>query len=224
MIFDDTKELLQKTENVILDVYEGRKRWLSKVDKIVNCNTVGFICTGVNSSLTKRIFFVTIVVFLFFTLTFGVTGKQLIVNLIFSLLTAIILSPLVIFSKSLDDDVKSKDVEQIKKVINEKELSATECRAIKENLLIMKAALESKTSMSRWIVAAIWAVFLYFLMQYFIPPVINGEPVKMKTLQLVGLGPIFILTIYSLERCFSRTSRRVFMTLFFALNEPKSKG
>jgi hypothetical protein len=85
----------------------------------------------------------------------------------------------------------------------------------------MQTVLESKANISRWIIAAVWAIFIYLFIQYFLSSAMNGEPIKIKSLQLAGLTPFFILMLYSLERCFSRTSRRVFMTLLFALNEPK---
>ncbi len=222
MIFDDTKDLLQKTENIILDVRESKKRWMKKIDKIMSCNTYDFICTGINTVLLKRIFSIAIVFTVYVALFINFSIPTIIVNFVLSLLLAVILAPLTIFSKSLDDDIKSKDVKQVKKEISKRKLSAIEIQSIKDNLLIMKTALEAKTSISRWIITAIWAVFLYFFILYLLTPVINGEPIKIKTLQAIALTPIFILMLYSLERCFARTSRRVFMTLLFALNEPDS--
>jgi hypothetical protein len=105
MIFDHTKDLLQKTEDIILDVYDGRKRWIRKIDKIINSNTLGFIYTGANPLLIKRIFFITLWLSLIITIWTKIFNDieffKFILNVIFALLLAVILAPLSIFSKKL---------------------------------------------------------------------------------------------------------------------------
>lgn len=219
MIFDETKDLLQKTESIILDVRESKKWWVKKVDKIITGNTLDFIFSGGNPALLKRIIFIGLGFFALFTIFLDFTREAILINANFSILLAVMLAPFTLFSKSLDDDVKSEDIAKVKQEIDKKGLSSDGCQAVRENLLIMKTALENKTSISKWLIAAMWAVFLYLFLQYFLPSILAGEPIKIKTLQAVALTPVLILALYSLERCFARTSRRVFMTLLFALNE-----
>jgi hypothetical protein len=229
MIFDDTKDLLQKSEEVILRIDNSKNRFIDKIGKIWDNSTLDFICAGSNFSLFIKtviiatIFWILLSLILFIQNNLSeMTTVKLIVNAIFALVAALICSPLIIPSKSLDNDIKGKDIELIHKKIIEKQLPELERQTIKDNLRMMEATFKSKVSMSRAMITILWAIYLYFLTNHFLPIFMKGEPVLIINLLLVILSFFFILMFHLAERTFSRTGRKIFMTLFFALNEPNN--
>lgn len=219
MIFNETKDLLRKTEEVLLDIGKSKKRLLNDIDKNVFHSTIGFIYTDGNFRLIKKTVFIAIIFFLLWTIFTNWTLAQLIANAINALVLAMIFAPLSMPSAILGNDVNSKDVEQVQKEIIKKKLSLLQIQAIKNNLSMLETAFESKIHISKWIITAIWGIFLYFFTQYYIPLVIAGKPIKIQTLLLVGLSLILIGILHLSTRGFSKTGKRVFMTLAFALNE-----
>jgi hypothetical protein len=223
MIFEDTKDLLQKTEEVVLDLDKSKKRWINIVDRIINFKTIGLIFVGWHYSLVRRIVLITII---FGSLTTiigiikdGYSTGNLIANMSFALLFAVVFAPFILPSKAFDSDIKDKDIEEILKEIKEKSFSSSQLQAVKNALEMLRIEFESKMRMSKWVIAALWAIFLYLFVQYCVPAVTEGKSIKLSTVKFAFLGLSSISFFYFVERCYFRGVKKVFLILNLALNE-----
>jgi hypothetical protein len=223
MIFEDTKDLLQKTEEVVLNVDKSKKRWINIADRIINYNTIGLIFVGGPYFWVKRIIAIMVILWMSVTIVSlfnkNCTAENFISNGGIALICAVILAPFVLPSKSFADDVKNEYIKEILEEIKIKKFSVSQLHIVKDNLEILKTEFESKVSMSRWIITVLWAVFLYLFVQYFVPPAIEGNSIKLQNVQLTFIGLTFIGFFYFIERCFFRAGKKIFLILNLALNE-----
>jgi hypothetical protein len=223
MIFEDTKDLLQKTEEVVLDVDKSKKRWINIADRIINYNTIGLIFVGGHYSLVKRIIIITILLCPLTTIIGivkdGYSTGNFIANASVALLFAVVFAPFMLPSKAFDSDIKDKYIEEILKEIKEKSFSLLQLQSVKNDLEMLKIEFESKMRMSKWVIAALWAVFVYLFVQYCVPAVTEGKSIKLTTVELAFMGLVSISFFYFVERCYFRGVKKVFLILNLALNE-----
>ncbi len=224
MIIHETKELLRKTEDVIFEVKEDESRFMKIIDALTYDHFMGYIVFGINAFLIFKTLIIAVVFFEFINLLSLLTGSfngrndYLIANFIVSLLIAIIFAPLVASRKSLDDDVKEDFIEKISTYIRDKFYSALQLAAIEKNVEMMKNAFEVRMRIPRGLIGVFWACYIFYLTSHAVQFVGNG---KFKIFDAANVFNIFVilLLINMMERLFTRTVRRIYMTLSLALNE-----
>lgn len=223
MIYEDTKELLYLTEKTVLDVKASKHKTINRLDNIILHNIFGFIDVKDNVRIISRTLIIAIILLVSASLLSGFAIPQLIVNGVFSFIIAIIFSPLIMPSQITGNDIKGCDIESIHDIIKKKKLTPAQLQAIKSNLSILKTAFDNKVKTSKWIIAALWAIFLYLFSQYYVPDAIAGKTVTLKASLIYLMSMFFIALLYLCIISYCKTGKRVFMTLSFALNEPISK-
>ena len=218
MILDDTKELLQKTEEIILKIRKSKYCLVNYINKILHHNIVGFIDVKENYTVIIKTLIIFIVSFVLLTFA-GKTTESLVLNGIFAILLATIFAPFTVPTKILGSDIKSADVKIIQEEIIKKKLSPSHIQAIKDNLSILEVAFDAKFKIPRWIIVTLWAVWGYLFTQFVILGIIEKNTVKLQTLLCFCICAVIIGVIYLLTVAFQKTGKRIFMTLLFALNE-----
>lgn len=222
MIFDDTKELLQKTEEAILNLKNN-------IDKVPLEKAILFISKGKCHSF-KNIFYIALILYsillvlAFFSSPSLSIAQKLIANGLITIVLSMIFAPFTIPSIMLTNEIKRSNVKKIKDEILKKKLSSIKLQAIKENLAISEAAFKSKLLISNWIIASLWAVYVYCFTKCFIDNALINEPIKLYTLGVLCTYAIFLGLIFMVKMRFQKTGKRIFMTLKFALNESIAEG
>jgi hypothetical protein len=223
MIFEDTKELLHLTEKTVLGIKTSKHKIINRLDNIILHNIFGFIDVKDNARIISRTLIIAIMLFVLASLLSGFAIPQLIVNGIFAFIIAMIFSPLIMPSQIAGNDIKDCDIKFIHGIIKKKKPTPAQLQAIKSNLSILEATFDTKVKTSKWIIAALWAIFLYLFSQYYVPDAIAGKTVTLQASIIYLMSMFFIAFLYLCIISYCKTGKRVFLTLLFSLNECTAK-
>jgi hypothetical protein len=125
---------------------------------------------------------------------------------------------LVASRKSLDDDVKEDFIEMVSTYIRDKFYSALQLAAIEKNVEMMQNAFEARMRIPRGLIGVFWACYIFYLTNHSLRFLDNGK-IKIFESKFVVVMFAGLLLLYVMERSFTRTIRRIYMTLSLALNE-----
>ena len=222
MIYKHTQDLLKKAEEVVIG-YKSKKKLFKKVDSSSFEKISNFIVSG-NCSMGVKAFLVTLSLWIILFLIVGVDSslslpQKLIANGMIAFILGIVTAPFTLPSTIMAKDIKCSDIENLKDEISKKRLTSRKLQVIKGNLPLIESTFKSKLIISNWIIASLWAVYVYCFAKCFIDNVIDGKPIKLYTLLAFCAYAFFIWLVFMLKRRFQETGERVFMTLLFALNE-----
>ena len=223
MIYEDTKELLQKTEEIVLKIRKNKYWLFNCIDKILHHNTVGFIDVKENYTVIIKTLVIFIVYFVLVAFACKTT-ESLVFNGIFAVLIATIFAPLTVPTRIFGSDIKSANVKILQEEIIKKKLSPSQIQTIKNNLSILEVAFDAKFKIPRWIIVTLWAAWVYLFTQSVILGILVKNTVKLQTLLCFCICALIIGVIYLLTVAFQKTGKRIFMTLLFALNESIAEG
>lgn len=222
MIFEETVFLLNKTEEIVTK-YKKNKKILKVIDLNAFGKASNFISTGKLSGVFKAF----LITFIIWVLLFSIIGmdsslniwQKLIANGMIAIVLGVFTAPFTLPSTIMKQDILHSDVKALRDEISKKELNISKLHAIKENLSAIKTIFKSKLIISNWIIASLWAVYVYCFTKCFIENVIANKPIKIHTLFAFCVYGIFFGILYMIKMRFQKTGERVFQTLLFSLNE-----
>ena len=232
MLYEHSLELIKKTESIILlRKYKDIKH--NRIHNFIRNNAYPFILLGDGFSLFITPIRKFIIIFVLSSLTFAILlfitqpEKTVFVpSLFLGFIIALILTHFLPPSVQAEFGVASKDIAQVMTEVESKKFNIQQLAILKENIQAFENNFNNRIKSSKTFLILLWSIFVFVITQLYVPllklpeHIINAQKVDITSGAIAIFPFLIIMAIgHCSLRCYSIINKKIFSTIFYAIND-----